>query len=182
MLFDQLHSEFQNKYAVASYRHAVVSARLTLCQLCSLGLEWEIDGSKLLFDWSHRDEQGCIDAAASFFGAVPHTYVSTDLPLPLYTIQLIYTLLYNLFPAAIFPTGVDGFSTKPMTSRQVNLFGTETGYILIMPGDSNAAKRAEFCLDEMTLRVHLAVRRFTSSGTLDVGAKVWPEKLAQVSL
>ena len=68
----------------------------------------------------------------------------------------------------------------PVTARQRQKFGDETGYCLLMPGDSPRAQHASFCLESMTLHIHVAVRRFTTTGTIERGANIWPEQVLLV--
>ena len=79
------------------------------------------------------------------------------------------------------PTGgVDSYALRPLTARQRVVFGNETGYLLLMPGETARACRAVFNLDTMCLHVHVAARRFTVTGTNELGARIWPEQVSSL--
>ena len=82
LLFQHLYELFQNKFTAPSHKHAVVECQLRLVELCSLGLDWEIDGNKLHFDWSTLDEASRLEAAAAFFGKSPQPVATTRCTLP----------------------------------------------------------------------------------------------------
>lgn len=73
-------------------------------------------------------------------------------------------------------TGSDGFASVPCTKRQLHVFGRHTGYLLLMPG-TRKSSRASFNLDTMTLRLHVSIRRFTVTGTDELGADIWPAQV-----
>ena len=52
LLFRKLRHLYRNRLDAPSVRHAVVECDLRLEELCSLQLEWDIDGNGLVFDWS----------------------------------------------------------------------------------------------------------------------------------
>ena len=71
LLRAKLHALFQNKFNSPTLKHAVVECDLRLAELCSLGLNWDIDGSELVFDWSSQDPAERLVSVAAFFGVLP---------------------------------------------------------------------------------------------------------------
>ena len=69
--------------------------------------------------------------------------------------------------------GADGFAVEPRTRQQQAVHDDVMAYVLLMPGGSRGS-RAVFDLEHMTLSVHVAVRRFTTTLTLGEGASIWP--------
>ena len=72
------------------------------------------------------------------------------------------------------PAGTTGFAAVPLNERQRAKHGDVSSYYLVMPGKGARNNQVKINLKTMEFEVHLALRRFSTTATLEAGAQIFP--------
>ena len=109
LLFEELSALYQNKYTAPSLSNGRLDVKLRLSELCSLRLDWDIDGNELVCDWSHLPPEERLLKVASIFGKTVPVCLLPKTPITVCTLRYQYMFLAPCLSLTQVRTGLHLF-------------------------------------------------------------------------